>query len=102
MNHIVNFLLECQRVSICDFPRSNIVKKKTTREGSESRLQTPALRGKKQVKQKNRALCENSSVSVFASSPLAKLSISLSQFVQRFASKFFQVKIVIIFSVGHG
>ena len=27
-------------------------KKKTTREGSESRLQTPALRRKKQVKQK--------------------------------------------------
>ena len=76
--------------------------KKTTRKGSESRLQTPALRRKKQVKQKNRALCANSSVSVFASSPLVKLSISLSQFVQRFASKYFQVKIVIIFSVGHG
>lgn len=77
-------------------------KKKTSREGNESRLQTPALRHNKQVKQKNHALCANSRVSVFASSPFAKLCISSSQFAQRFASKFFQVKIVIIFSVGHG
>ena len=81
---------------------TNIVKKKTTREGSESLLQTSTLRRKKQVKQENRALCANSRVSVFASSPFAKLCISSSQFLQRFASKFFQVKIVIIFSVGHG
>lgn len=101
MNHIVNFLLECQRVSICDFPRSNIVKKKLL-EKEVSPVYKHLPRRKKQVKQKNRALCANSSVSVFASSPLVKLSISLSQFVQRFAGKYFQVKIVIIFYVGHG
>ena len=76
--------------------------KKTTREGSESRLQTPALRRKKQVKQKTALYVQIQVFQCFASSPLVKLSISLSQFVQRFASKYFQVKIVIIFSVGHG
>ena len=87
-----------------DFPRSNIVKKKkTTGEGSESRLQTPALTRKKQVKQKTAFYVQIHVFRYFIlTSPLTKLKISSSNFNQRFASKFCQVKIVIIFSVGHG